>query len=103
MVKYLQDDTGEKPADVYIPTWIDGLAAAIDVTITNPTSIDIRDKAATVQGAACLVTLDWITKKKESIVPEDFTLLVANRATTVTSKYTPSLMARRASDEAGGA
>jgi len=41
-----------RPADVYLPSWQGGQAAALDVAITSPQRLDIRTEASTRMGAA---------------------------------------------------
>ena len=51
-VPNLLDDTGEKPADVFIPFFAGGKPAAIDISIVNPLSVNLLRRAAEKSGAA---------------------------------------------------
>ena len=44
--RFLLPGQGEKPADIFIPRWVGGKDAALDVTVINPL------QEAQVQGAA---------------------------------------------------
>ena len=41
-----------RPADIYLPSWQGGQAAALDVAITSPQRLDVRTEASTRIGAA---------------------------------------------------
>ena len=44
--------SAEKPADLYIPGWANGLDAAIDVTVVSPVQQQLLKKAAEEAGSA---------------------------------------------------
>ena len=52
------DDSGEKPADVYIPRYQSGKPAAIDISLINPLSVNVVERAAKEAGAALKERVD---------------------------------------------
>ena len=75
-VRDLLDNTNEKPADVYIPSWLEDRPAAIDVTITNPLNMDIVGRSANQAGAAAAVRrAQKIAKYQEACAIKNITFI----------------------------
>ena len=75
-VQNLLDNTGEKPADIFIPSWSNGCPAAIDVTITNPLNMDIVSKSANQAGsAAAMRAASKITKYHQACASKNINFI----------------------------
>ena len=56
--RHLITDSGRRPADILIPRWVAGKAAALDVTVTHPLKAATVARAAVTPGHAMAVAYD---------------------------------------------
>ena len=54
-IPYLVPDSLSRPADVFLPSWLHGRPAALDVTVVSPLQAQVIQQAASVQGSALSV------------------------------------------------